>query len=135
STPGPQPAGPHSPDKPALREDPTVPKPTPTARQPSDDDFGEENVYGPGFRGLRPETAGIFDGTPFEGAPPDVQRRVIIGAQTLLARYGYYRSAIDGIYGPGMQFAVRAYQAQIDLLPTGRLDMETLASLGLLPGQ
>ena len=112
-----------------------MPKPAPTPRQPADDDFGEEHVYGPGPHGLRREATGILDGTPFEGAPPDVQRRVIIGAQTLLARRGYYRSAIDGIYGPGMQFAVRAYQARIDLLPTGRLDMETLASLGLLPGQ
>jgi peptidoglycan hydrolase-like protein with peptidoglycan-binding domain len=135
STSGPRPTGTHSPDKPALQQEPTGPKPAPTSRQPSDDELGEEHFYGPGPHELRPEATGILDGTPFESAPPDVQRRVIIGAQTLLARRGYYRNAIDGIYGPGMQFAVQAYQARIDLLPTGRLDTETLASLGLLPGQ
>ena len=91
--------------------------------------------YAPGPRGLAPETSGVFDGTPYEVAPPDVQRRVMLGAQTLLARSGYYRSAIDGVYGPGMAFAVRAFQSRFALAPNGRLDMETLAALGLLPGQ
>jgi peptidoglycan hydrolase-like protein with peptidoglycan-binding domain len=135
STPGPRPTGTRSPDKPTLRQEPTLPKLGPTPRQPADDDLGDEHVYAPGPHGLRPKTTGILDGTPFEVAPPDVQRRVIIAAQTLLARRGYYRSAIDGVYGPGMNFAVRAYQARIGLPPTGRFDMETLASLGLLPGQ
>ena len=89
----------------------------------------------PGPRGLRPETSGIFDGTPFEVAPPDVQQRVIIGAQTILARRGYYLSDIDGLYGPVMNVALRAYQARVGIPPTGGLDMDTLASLGLLPGQ
>ena len=47
----------------------------------------------------------------------------------------YYRSGIDGVFGPGMQFALRAYQTRYSLEVTGRLDMETLAALGLLPGQ
>ena len=136
STPRARPIGTPFPNKPTLRQEPAAPRPVPTPRQPADsDDWGDERVSGPGPHGLRPETSGIFDGTPFEVAPPGVQRRVIIGAQTLLARRGYYRSAIDGLYGHGMDFAVRIYQTRIDLPPTGRLDMETLASLGLLPGQ
>lgn len=136
STPRPRPTGTPIQDKPTLRQEPTAPKPVPAPRQPTDpDDPGDERVYVPGPHGWRPETSGIFDGTPFEVAPPDVQRRVIIGVQTLLARRGYYRSAIDGVYGHGMDFAVRTYQARINLPPTGRLDVETLASLGLLPGQ
>jgi peptidoglycan hydrolase-like protein with peptidoglycan-binding domain len=136
STPRPRPSATPIPDKPTLRQEPTEPKPVPAPRQPADPhDPGDESVYVPGPHGLRPETSGIFGGTPFEVAPPDVQRRVIIGAQTLLARRGYYRNAIDGVYGPGMDFAVRTYQARMDLPPTGRLDMETLASLGLPPGQ
>jgi peptidoglycan hydrolase-like protein with peptidoglycan-binding domain len=124
------------PDEPSWRQKPTARKPVPAPRQPADpDDPRGEGAYVPGSHELRLERSGIFDGTPFEVAPPDVQRRVIIGVQTLLARRQYYRSAIDGIYGPGMDFAVRNYQARIDLPPTGRLDMETLASLGLLPGQ
>jgi len=94
-----------------------------------------ESAYVPGPHGLRPETSGIFDGTPFEVAPPDVQRRVIVGAQTILARRGLYRSAIDGVYGPGLSFALRTHQARLHLPPTGRFDLDTLATLGLLPGQ
>lgn len=77
----------------------------------------------------------MFSDTPYETAPAPVQRQVVLGAQTLLARRGIYRSSIDGVYGPGMEFAVRAYQARVGLPPNGRLDMDTLASLGLLPGQ
>jgi peptidoglycan hydrolase-like protein with peptidoglycan-binding domain len=91
--------------------------------------------YPPGPRGLAPDMSGIFGGTPFEIAPPDVQRRVIAGAQTVLMRLGYYRSGIDGIYGPNMEFALRAYQSRHELDPNGQLDLETLGSLGLLPGQ
>lgn len=116
---------------------PSVPREQTLSQIPRDPEEEEEpaGAYVPGPRGLRPETTGIFDGTPFEVAPPDVQRRVLIGAQTILARRGYYRSGIDGVYGPGMAFAVRAYQARIGVAPTGQLDLETLASLGLLPGE
>jgi peptidoglycan hydrolase-like protein with peptidoglycan-binding domain len=89
----------------------------------------------PGPHGLQPETGGVFDETPYAIAPPDLQRHVIVGAQMLLARRGLYRSAIDGVYGAGTAFAVRAFQSRVGILPTGRLDMETLAALGLLPGQ
>jgi peptidoglycan hydrolase-like protein with peptidoglycan-binding domain len=76
-----------------------------------------------------------LDGTPYEVAPREVQRRVIIGAQSLLARRGLYRSGIDGTFGPAMEFALRAFQTRFAIPPSGRLDMETLAALGLLPGQ
>ncbi|MFL6583060.1 MAG: peptidoglycan-binding protein [Chthoniobacterales bacterium] len=94
-----------------------------------------EDEVAPGAPSVRPEAGAIFSGTPYDAAPSEVQRRVIVGAQTLLARRGYYRSDIDGFYGPGMQFALRAFQDREGLPPTGRLDMETLAALGLLPGQ
>ena len=79
--------------------------------------------------------AGAFRNTPYETAPPEVQRRVIIGAQTLLRRRGYFKGAIDGVYGPEMEFSLRAYQSRTGIALTGQLDMDTLASLGLLPGQ
>ncbi len=74
-------------------------------------------------------------GTPYEIAPLDLQRHVIVGAQTLLARYGYYWNGIDGEFGPGTHSAVRRFQLRAGLAPDGRLNMETLAALGLLPGQ
>jgi peptidoglycan hydrolase-like protein with peptidoglycan-binding domain len=76
----------------------------------------------------------VFAGTPFETAPPAVQRNVIGSAQIVLARYGLYREQIDGIYGPAMELSLRAYQAEARLPVTGRLDLETLAALRLLRG-
>ena len=78
--------------------------------------------------------ATVFAGTPFATAPPGVQRNVIVSAQITLARYGLYHEQIDGIYGPVMELSLRAYQAQMRLPVTGRLDLETLAALRLLPG-
>ncbi|HEX3421571.1 MAG TPA: peptidoglycan-binding protein [Candidatus Udaeobacter sp.] len=76
----------------------------------------------------------LFADTPFATAPPGMQRNVIVSAQIALARYGLYREQIDGIYGPAMELSLRAYQAQTRLPVTGRLDLETLAALRLLPG-
>jgi len=80
-------------------------------------------------------STGVFRNTPYEMAPPEVQRRVIIGAQTILRRGGYFKGAIDGVYGPEMEFSLRAYQSRLGIALTGHLDMDTLGSLGLLPGQ
>lgn len=86
-------------------------------------------------RNVQPEASGIFDGTPYESAPPGLRQQTIMEAQEVLARGGYYRAEIDGAYGPGTEFALRAFQAQKGLPVTGRLDKPTLAALGLLPGQ
>lgn len=75
----------------------------------------------------------LFAGTPYETAPPDVQRNLVLSAQIALARRGLYRGEIDGMYGPTMEFSLRAYQARTGLLVTGRFDLETLAALELLP--
>jgi peptidoglycan hydrolase-like protein with peptidoglycan-binding domain len=77
---------------------------------------------------------GVFADTPFATAPPAVQRNVVVSAQIALARYGLYSEQIDGIYGPAMELSLRAYQARTKLPVTGRLDLETLAALRLLPG-
>jgi peptidoglycan hydrolase-like protein with peptidoglycan-binding domain len=81
-----------------------------------------------------PSDASLFGGTPYEGAPPEVQRKVVIDAQRMLARRGLFKNQIDGNFGPDMEFSLRAYQSRMGLRPTGRLDLETLAALELLPG-
>jgi peptidoglycan hydrolase-like protein with peptidoglycan-binding domain len=63
-----------------------------------------------------------------------VQRNVVLSAQIALARRGLYHEEINGLYGAGMEFALRAYQSRTGLRVTGRLDLETLAALQLLPG-
>ena len=77
---------------------------------------------------------GTFAGTPYEGAPPPVQRKVIVDAQRILAQRGLFKDQIDGTYGPNLEFSLRAYQSRVGLPVTGRLDLETLAALRLLPG-
>jgi peptidoglycan hydrolase-like protein with peptidoglycan-binding domain len=81
------------------------------------------------------ETSNPFGGTPYEAAPPQVQQDIVAKAQVILMREGYYREGIDGLYGPAMNFALRNYQARLGIQPSGRLDVETLASLSLLPEQ
>jgi peptidoglycan hydrolase-like protein with peptidoglycan-binding domain len=77
---------------------------------------------------------GLFAGTPYETAPIPVQRRVIADAQRILARRGLFKDQVDGSYGPNLEFSLRAYQSRVGLATTGRLDLETLAALQLLPG-
>jgi peptidoglycan hydrolase-like protein with peptidoglycan-binding domain len=83
----------------------------------------------------RVESASIFGGTPYEAAPPQVQQDIVARAQMVLLRLGYYREPVDGLYGPAMNSALRNYQARLGLEPSGRFDVETLASLSLLPEQ
>ena len=85
----------------------------------------------PVMPGMSP--GGLLAGTPYEAAPPDVQHNVVVAAQIALARRGLYRSEIDGVYGSTMELSLRAYQARTRLPITGRLDLETLAALRLLP--
>ena len=94
----------------------------------------DQQVYpsNPVMPGASP--GGVLAGTPFEGAPPGVQRNVVFSAQIALARRGLYHDEINGVYGPAMEFSLRAYQSRARLPVTGRLDLETLAALQLLPG-
>lgn len=77
----------------------------------------------------------VFGETPYATAPPRLQRQVLFGVETNLRRRGLYRGPLDGAFGPELELALRTYQSRIGLIATGRLDMDTLASLGLLPGQ
>jgi peptidoglycan hydrolase-like protein with peptidoglycan-binding domain len=100
----------------------------PFGNAPEDQQLYPSNPVTPGS-----SPGGALTGTPFETAPSDVQRNVVISAQIALARRGLYREEINGVYGPAMEFSLRAYQARTRLPVTGRLDLETLAALKLLP--
>src|ERR1700693_1868911 len=100
------------------------PQPQRQGQQPSE----------PGYDVVPAHPAENLAGTPYETAPPQVQRNVIVSAQNLLAPRGLYRGPMDGSVGPDFEFSLRAYQARVHLPVTGRLDLETLAALQLLPG-
>src|SRR5205823_12783078 len=87
-----------------------------------------------GYDAVPARPAENFAGTPYASAPPQVQRDVILSAQNILARRGLYRGAFDGNVSPDLEFSLRAYQARARLPVTGRLDLDTLAALQLLPG-
>lgn len=125
------------------------PTPAPDASEPSDETetaspappaqpFNNgpqgQQVFPSSPMGPQGSTGTVFSDTPFSSAPPGVQRNVIVSAQIALAQYGLYREQIDGVYGPAMELSLRAYQARMNLPVTGRLDLETLAALRLLPG-
>jgi hypothetical protein len=65
-------------------------------------------------------------------ASPDPYSVSMVGAvQSDLAREGYYRGVIDGVYGPQTRVAITRYQSKHGLRATGSLTTATLRSLGL----
>jgi peptidoglycan hydrolase-like protein with peptidoglycan-binding domain len=96
---------------------------------------GGEQLYPPPNAPTGPPLqGGLFADTPYESAPPDVQRDIVAAAQRALAAHGFYHGEMDGAFGSALEFSLRAYQARVRLPVTGRLDLETLAALELLPG-
>jgi len=55
----------------------------------------------------------------------------VASAQEQLARQGYYRGAIDGVFGPETRRAIIRYQGDHGLRVTGSLNTDTLHALGL----
>lgn len=59
----------------------------------------------------------------------DYANASLTDVQSALAELGYYRGPIDGVFGPGTQQAIVAFQARNGLRPTGRVDQNLLAAL------
>ena len=131
-TPATRPAQTPGPTPPGFLEETPAPTTTPVPRSTPPGPSDAENAPEPP---PRIESADVLAGTPYEGAPPGVQQDIVSRAQFILMRQGFYRAEIDGLYGPAMNFALRNFQARFGLRPSGRLDVETLASLNLLPEQ
>jgi peptidoglycan hydrolase-like protein with peptidoglycan-binding domain len=106
---------------------------TPAPVQPFPNAPQDQQVYPSNPLAKDTSMTGALARTPFETAPPGVQRNVIVSAQIALARRGLYHEEVNGVYGPAMEFSLRAYQARAKLPVTGRLDLQTLAALRLLP--
>ena len=129
-TPATRPAQTPGPTPPGFLEETPAPTATPAPREESEVEEAPEPPRQP-----RVESASVLAETPYEGAPPQVQQDIVSRAQIILMHQGFYRVAIDGLYGPAMNFALRNYQARFGLRPSGRLDVETLGALSLLPEQ
>ena len=81
------------------------------------------------------EYATFFHGTPYANAPVEVQFDIVRKAQTMLARSGYYQGAVNGLPATLTSEAIFSYQTRNRLPRSGRLDLQTLADLNLLPGR
>ncbi|HZJ15378.1 MAG TPA: peptidoglycan-binding domain-containing protein [Chthoniobacteraceae bacterium] len=107
-------------------------------REPTDHDSSAVAPPAPLNPPADPGTEGyvaIFARTPFETAPAEVQVSTLRKAQQILARSGYYRDPIDGVPGPATEEAILGYQRRRNLTLTGRLDLDTLSAMALLPGR
>ena len=54
-----------------------------------------------------------------------------LDVQAALRTKGYYTGALDGIYGPQTADAMRRFQTDSGLSPTGKINGDTLKALGL----
>jgi len=124
TTPPPQPTTP-APEQPAPP--PIVPNsppgavqgiPLPPSGQPAPND---------------PALAAMFAHTPYANAAPEIQFDIILKAQRILAERGIYHGVVHGRPGPSTEEALLRFQGAKALPRTGRLDIDTLAALHLLP--
>ena len=107
---------------------------SPPLGQPIPPTAGDQWSEQPNVGRRIPSGGGVFADTPYQAAPLEIQRRVISDAQRILSRRGLFKAEVDGAFGPALEFSLRAYQSRVGLPVTGRLDLETLAALQLLPG-
>lgn len=75
-----------------------------------------------------PPTSPSYASSPRSGAASDDAVR---DAQLVLNSRGYDAGAVDGLWGPNTQNALRRFQVDRGLAPTGRLDDETRTALGV----
>jgi hypothetical protein len=59
----------------------------------------------------------------------------VAAVQEQLARQGYYRGELDGVFGPETRRAIMRYQSDHGLRATGRLNTDMLQALGLASGE
>ena len=81
------------------------------------------------------EYPAFYANTPYFNAPREVQQETLRRAQSFLAERGFYREQVDGLPGPATEEALLTFQRSVRLQLTGRLDMQTLGELRLLPGR
>jgi peptidoglycan hydrolase-like protein with peptidoglycan-binding domain len=104
-----------------------------TARHDDNSRVGQNSSPGSSSEPDRPlEANRALDGAPNQSVSRGINERITVAeVQRQLMSRGYYRGRIDGRPGRRTQFALRAFQFQSGLLPTGRFDTTTLNALGL----
>jgi hypothetical protein len=93
--------------------------------------YGYPYGYDPGYY-----NSGEYEGQEYYdqnnyGSSDQYNDSAVAAAQEQLARQGYYRGQIDGVFGPETRRAIERYQSSHHLRVTGSLTTDTLDSLGL----
>jgi len=88
---------------------------------------------GPPSGASDPAYAEIYRHTPYQNAPAEVQRDTLRKAQEILARRRLYDGVPNGQPGPDTDEALIRFQSVERLPRTGRMDIDTIARLHLLP--
>ena len=73
----------------------------------------------------------VLAGCAVDMGPSPRTQSMEAAVQTVLARQGYYQGPIDGMIGPATSRAIRNYQRDHRLTPTGTINPALAASMGL----
>ena len=78
--------------------------------------------------------AGYYSADAYDSSDQSTDS-IVAAAQGQLARQGYYRGELDGVFGPETRRAIMRYQSDHGLRATGRLNTDMLQALGLPSGE
>jgi peptidoglycan hydrolase-like protein with peptidoglycan-binding domain len=134
SEPGQEQPAPQPPAPPVRPANPPQVPPQIPGRVPQNPPPEEGEVRQNGSEPLVP-FAKLFADTPYERAPLPVQQETLRRVQGKLASKGFYRGPVNGMPSETVRRAVAAYQDARGLRPSGRLDMDTLHQMQMLPGE
>ncbi len=94
-----------------------------------------QSAQSPGEPDRQLASTSDFSGAAYTSPPQRMNKRLVLAeVQRQLMSRGYYQGSVDGRSGRRTALALRAFQLQSGLPPTGRLDMSTLQTLGLNDG-
>jgi Ni/Co efflux regulator RcnB len=92
--------------------------------------YGYGDPYGYGYGYGSPYAYGY--GYPYRSTTyVSDSGNVVVAVQQRLARFGYYRGAVDGVMGPGTRTAVVRWEARHGMYANGQIDRQLLSSLGI----
>lgn len=66
---------------------------------------------------------------PADGGSSSSGKSTVRKAQQVLSELGLYTGAVDGLTGPKTEAAIRAFQSEMDLDVTGKLDTATMKAI------
>jgi peptidoglycan hydrolase-like protein with peptidoglycan-binding domain len=91
-----------------------------------------QSAQSPGEPDRQLRSTSDFSGAAYTSPPQRINKRLVVAeVQRQLMSRGYYQGSVDGRSGRRTALALRAFQLQSGLPPTGRLDISTLQTLGV----